>query len=61
MNWQPIETAPKDAFILVVADGAQVVAYYDIGMEGYRARMLPSEYGRLQYITHWMPLPPPPS
>lgn len=66
MEWQPIETAPKDCQILLhkaggdmhvgvwVQDpwtGDEAFAIADLGEQG-RAIVKP---------THWQPLPPPPS
>lgn len=59
MEWQPIETAPKDGELLV---------YWvcrETG-EGFRAVAAWSQWGWISdgdgliYPTHWMPLPAPP-
>lgn len=51
LDWQPIETAPKDGTPVLTWDGAEcmVLAYYDDGTPDY------------YQPTHWMPLPHPPS
>lgn len=76
MNWQPIETAPKDGTDIIVMymhietqivhaafwlDGEGVDAV-DVGWWSYKY----SEVGRVHLTewmapTHWMPLPEPPS
>lgn len=67
MEWQPIETAPKD--------GTHILLYSDQDvLEGYwcdgRKRFIETGYcfvgcgccaDSLTPPTHWMPLPPPPS
>lgn len=63
MNWQPIETAPKDGTnILVFGYGDMTVVhwniyglYWNLSESGAYA-----ENGEWQ-PTHWMPLPPPPA
>lgn len=55
MEWQPIETAPRDGtWILVYVNGTVTNAFFYLGHwdDGdYFSRMEP---------THWMPLPEPP-
>jgi len=65
MNWQPIETAPQDASVLIYIPNAE---HYGEGI--YRA-ILSSEFGgwttfglhvgravgSIYQPTHWMPLP----
>lgn len=71
-RWQPIESAPKDGgqFLALGFDYG-----YENGARHYacawwleeRGRFVegasdsPSEAGTLLYLTHWMPLPPPPA
>ena len=63
MEWQPIETAPKDgAKILAYADGSMTVVYWlecgdnwELAESGSWA-----ESGEWE-PTHWMPLPLPPA
>lgn len=71
MTWQPIETAPKDGTpILAVGKGypeISIVAWHRgkwVGMcDGQRSIESQgdtwTEYHE-PYVTHWMPLPPPP-
>jgi hypothetical protein len=76
MNWQPIETAPKDGTMILVYEPA--IGEY--GEEGIYIVSWNREYSRqpktwcvilseqdeqggcstVDYATHWMPLPPPP-
>lgn len=68
MNWQPIETAPKDgAWILVVDytdDESFGVAYWFAGDGEYKDAGWYStsccDDITMFYPTHWMPLPQPP-
>lgn len=63
MNWQPIETAPKDGTqilgytvwpALTAVRWAQESFYY--GRPGWE-----DEFSNVEWQpTHWMPLPPPP-
>ena len=64
MEWQPIETAPRD--------GTHVLIYVPGWINGSEARYLDDEgwwlanndptdhWGEQQHPTHWMPLPNPP-
>ena len=76
MNWQPIETAPKDGTMLLLTNGRQVFpGWWDESYDGFpwiivdMAARCVSEGGQTAalgnaanegYPTHWMPLPPPP-
>lgn len=60
--WQPIETAPKDGTLILIAKGGasawhnMFAGYWDEGLGEFK-------YHRDGYVrnpTHWMPLPPPP-
>ncbi len=55
MNWQPIESAPRDVDVLLFADGEWAIAMQvECGdwLDNYSVRILGA--------THWMPLPAPP-
>jgi hypothetical protein len=61
MDWQPIETAPKDGrdvlgFWPDRAEGHMAVAHYDQDRDRFR-----SDTVEWRNPTHWMPLPAPPS
>jgi hypothetical protein len=71
MTWQPIETAPKDGSLIVLADYS---GFRERGKDGmwiatgcWLAPESDLEKGRwwdrIEYLytpTHWMPLPEPP-
>jgi hypothetical protein len=55
MEWQPIETAPKNGVILVWDENETwEIAYYHRGKWRYGPK------GYSFNPTHWMPLPDPP-
>jgi hypothetical protein len=65
MSWQPIETAPMDGTLVLIAahDNGMpsqprhvLIAKYD----GEDWRQDDSEYSETWPPTHWMPLPTPP-
>lgn len=75
MKWQPIETAPKDGTEIIgvyVPTGPYDADYsiiewdgkYWVGKcDGYRAIEAQSDFRtefHTPFVTHWMPLPPPP-
>ena len=66
MEWQPIETAPKDGTeVLVYGDGQGMsVAWWETKYIWVRPGAWVSDFGRSDTHTHepshWMPLPPPP-
>ncbi len=65
MQWQPIETAPKDGEEIWAFNGEQARMFWLEG-DGYAlwcwADPLLSECDPSpEPPTHWMPLPPPPS
>lgn len=61
MEWQPIETAPKDGTEILVHTrygNFYVVGYDDVFSAPWRVR---NDEGLTETApTHWMPLPPPP-
>ena len=73
MEWQPIDTAPRDGtrVLLSNAHGVWMAEYRPVCTSGYRpdspwfSVMLNHEHiprvGRHNKPTHWMPLPEPPS
>jgi hypothetical protein len=61
MEWQPIETAPRDMPVLIWDDQCVVAgcskltgAWFVADTYGF------CEDGQIYNPTHWMPLPPPP-
>lgn len=67
MEWQPIETAPKDGTRVLVAeedDNESIgVAYWFCGSEDQDAGWYSSacvDDVTMFYPTHWIPLPQPP-
>lgn len=58
MEWQPIETAPKDGrHILVYSNDRIISAYWSFSAEDW-AEVL---HGDIMHSpTHWQPLPKPP-
>ncbi len=75
-KWQPIETAPKDGTIILLAEtnfqnetSWDRYSNIDIGAWEEKLPGAPpdetefwwaSNYGRVENPTHWMPLPAPP-
>ena len=69
MNWQPIDTAPKDGSSFLAVDARvrdwQMVIFYDAPYEKgspfiWSVPDSTSAYHK-DMFTHWMPLPEPPS
>ena len=76
MNWQPIETAPKDGTVILIhvekwRDSVWAAYWYGANTQSFGDRdypwvvLDPSEHEQLNAwtadrVTHWMPLPPPP-
>ena len=56
MEWQPIETAPKDGMVLVW-DGYPRIAWQERGVW----RDSDEFFAQALNPTHWMPLPDPPT
>ena len=73
MNWQPIETAPKDGTEILVythCDTIEITAWYQMHVADYedtgnglfrKVHKLCHEGWNSNTPTHWMPLPAPPS
>ena len=59
MNWQPIETAPKDGTPVLVWDGDLYVAFYCVTFKLWIDQQR-SEWPEYE-IKMWHPLPPPPT
>jgi hypothetical protein len=57
MEWQPIETAPKDGSFVIVRLGNSEVFSAQWTQNGWHAA---SDIGWVR-ATHWMPLPAPPN
>jgi hypothetical protein len=64
MTWQPIETAPKDEWILVTEEtGSRIdqVRWVPVpNGEGYNWVTLDSRWQPNAALKYWMPLPEPP-
>lgn len=63
MDWQPIETAPKDGtkillYAVIWPDVA--VGSWDESNNGWMLYPDSEDSGRERNISHWMPLPEPP-
>lgn len=63
MDWQPIETAPKDGTnILVCAEDVMSTVKWDDFFKEWALVVSGSQSEDDEFYgpTHWMPLPPPP-
>lgn len=62
MEWQPIETAPEDEFVLVWCPDFYCYEYGIAVLGGEEGHWLTYEgdYELESAPTHWMPLPKPP-
>ncbi len=63
-QWRDISTMPKpypSSIILVTNGGGTWPATYTHGVEGDGFYECNSRYGRINGVTHWMPLPLPPT
>jgi alkylation response protein AidB-like acyl-CoA dehydrogenase len=68
MEWQPIETAPRDGTSILVAKAGKWVReaswwdawYANTSDQGWMPANIDEEYGSYIEPTHWMPLPEPP-
>lgn len=74
MEWQPIETIPKDGSRVLLFDGTDVIfGFYANGWRKSERRRILDEHVRgesqgqdgdsadVPYATHWMPLPEAPN
>lgn len=57
IEWQPISTAPEDTWILL---GSPNIVTWGMVRDG-RCYQPDLRYAEILGITHWMPLPEPPS
>lgn len=65
-GWQPIETAPKDGTMVLIADARDgyvcEARHLDEGRGWWARNNDPTDYwGEEIFPTHWMPLPQPPA
>lgn len=74
MEWQPIETAPKDGTVILGAlifqdtgdeDGIYTIRWHEPWRQWVMAQCLvgftnTGDQGDNSCVTHWMPLPPSP-
>ena len=61
MDWQPIDSAPKDGPILLFYQGEMIVGYWLLSPDELGGWHEASNDACQFYPTHWMPLPPPPT
>lgn len=64
MEWQPIETAPKDGTQILVTRWSKSLNQWDTGVVIWLSgtwKVKPTRDLRLSLLgTHWLPLPEPP-
>ena len=60
-GWQPIETAPKDESVLIIANGGMLLGYFDTVSECWKDSASRSLGPDDVPVTHWMRLPAPPN
>jgi hypothetical protein len=62
MEWQPIETAPRDRSIIIVAHEfwRRVGLVQYVYPEGFCHYVDGTKVDHQHLLTHWMPLPEPP-
>ena len=63
MEWQPIETAPKDGTAILLSipgnkNPCAHVGFFHHDTDQWRERILGANF--VNYPSHWMPLPKPP-
>jgi hypothetical protein len=68
MDWQPIESAPKNLASVLLASNAGHVCLgnWSATLNGWQTNIGPfhaetKAAGKPCYVTHWMPLPEPPT
>lgn len=62
MEWQPIDTAPKDGTFVLITDGETIEVARTLGSGWIASDGADFDYGRWdEHLTHWMPLPPAPT
>jgi len=64
MEWQPIETAPKDGSSILTCRYNNTFHTWDMAVVSWNGetwKVIPTKDYRLSLLgTHWMPLPEPP-
>lgn len=63
MEWQPIETAPRDGTPILAWNGGVFVVYWESDPGSWWVYDPPCDERAVWNVkqpTHWMPLPPPP-
>lgn len=63
MEWQPIETAPKDGRLILIAK-EDATNWHNVFVAYWDDETVEFKFHREGYVrnpTHWMPLPPPPT
>lgn len=55
MQWQPIETAPRDGTKVLVIDASGEMEFARFNGDFWE-----TDWDWMNGLTHWMPLPPPP-
>ena len=62
MEWQPIETAPKDGreFLVMTYMYGMVVIHFDVFENGFSCGFGDDSFFQSLKLTHWMQLPRPP-
>ena len=69
MDWQPMETAPKDGYAILATNATYqydlqrcAVVFWDddTDEEGWHTPFDADDAPAMSWLTHWMPLPEPP-
>lgn len=58
-EWQTIDSAPRDGYVLLFGKRYSGENYYEVG-QWFRDRWAIEWMEEYHAPTHWMPLPPPP-